>query len=297
LSQPLSLLGPIRLDSVTLGANSAIYSASSSARVDFTTRLTVSATVIITAPVNFYVTTPNPSQFTLTFNPPIVPAVLTLTPTLSNPLNLPVPTQFIFSVVKLATVRFFANSTLAFNGVQVTGAGTVRFSGPSTYTLSGTSGTLLVQPGATFWADGASITATNATFAPPASSSSAPSNLEVTVNSYAPPIISATYAVYGGAAIVYLSNYAPTSPQNVTFVNGTTSASGNFLNPVTGSTGFTYSGYRSGTNFAVTITPTPPPTPAPTQSDGPSPFSSASSKQISLFLVFVGFVFAISSLF
>jgi hypothetical protein len=281
LIQPINVQGPIQLPGISLGANSAI---SGTARVDFTDSITVSSTVVVNAPSNLYVTT-NTSTSTFSISLTTSNAVFTLSPTLTNPLGYPAP-NFVFSTVSNSVIRFNPTS-LTFNNIMVSGTGTLRFSGGSVVVQN----TLQVNPGSIFWLDQSSLSALNATFVPPAASNLTASYFQVTVNNGNPPNINTTYAVYGGGAIISVSNGAITSQTTATIINSFV-ASGNILSPYSGSPGYSYSLSRTGTgSIQVTITPNAAPTLYPTQSNGPAPPVNVASPQLfSFFVLFVSFL-------
>lgn len=292
LSQPVNLLAPVRFDNLNLGPNSALYSTNSQGRADLADSLSASSTVLISVQTNLFVTS-NATGTVYTVTLTSDRSTLSLTPTLNSPFGYPAP-NFVFSVsFQNSVIRFTANPSLTFNNVQVSGSGATRFSQGTVTVLQ----TLQVNSGATFWQDLSTITANNFTVVPAPSSTGNPGYYQLSVASNTPPTVTTQYAVYGGAAVVYLSNFNPT--QSITFTAITTNlaAFGNVLNPITGTPGFSYSNARNGNSLTITITPNAAPTVLPTQSNGPAPpVSSAPSQIFSFVVLFVSFILVFISL-
>jgi hypothetical protein len=293
LTQPILLTGPTRLESITLGGQSSVTS-QNGGRADFTNALTITSAVTITTPYNFYVTSNN-SQFLLTVNPG-TPNVFTFSPPpIPSPYGFPLPPSYVFNVGSGSTIKFIANPTYTFYNAIITGSGTVRFSGGNSISVQST---LLVNPGATLWADLVPITAYNLTLAPAQSSTTSPSYLKFSLANNNPTPIKPTYSIYGGGAIIYLSNYIPPQLSGITIVMPSGGASGNVLSPVGGSPGYTYALSRSGFNLQLSVTPNTRPTNAPTQSNGPSPPVNGVPKAqiLSFALLFLSTLFYLISL-
>jgi hypothetical protein len=189
-------------------------------------------------------------------------------------------------------VRLLASSTLNFANIYVSGSGTLRLGQAATNGNVNVQGTLLVNAPSTLWVDLVSINANNFTTVPAPSSTTNSSYLKFSVNG-SQPYITSTYAIYGGGAIIYLSNYNPTSQTTPFTIVNAGLAAGNVLSPVGGSPGYTYALSRSNQNLVLTITPNSRPTNAPTQSNGPSPPVNGVSKTqvFSFTLLFISVFF------
>jgi len=247
----------------------------------------------------FFVTS-NSTYFALTISQPN--SVFSFAPAVYNPYGFGSP-SYIFAIASGSTVKFAANPSYSFNNVivnpfGVTG-GTVRFTGGTSNTIS-VAGTLLVNSGATAWVDLVTLNAFNLTVASAPTSSSAPGYYKYSIASGSQSsLVTAMYSIYGGGAIIYLSNYNPTSPTSAITIISSQVATGNVLAPVGGSAGYSYSLSRSGASLAVTITPNPTPIPFPTQSNGPAPpvnFATSSS-HFSLVILSISLCFALFALF
>jgi len=288
LSQPVLVLSPTIFQSISIG-NKGSITTSGSGRADFADGLALTTNIAIPASYNFFVTNPA-NVFALTVGGSGAPAVFSFAPAQYNPYNFPGNPSYTFSADSVSTIKF-STAGYTFNNINVAGSGTLRISAAITV-----SGTINVTPTTTFWVDQATVTANNITIYPAASSTTQPGYLKVSIPSQiSSAYITATYASYGGGAVVYLANnYNPSGSVTIPFVSVSGVASGNILSPIGGSPGFTYSDFRSGNNLMVTITQTATVIPFPTQSNGPAPpVNHASSSQIISFVIlFISLCFA-----
>lgn len=294
ITQPINLLAPIQINNANFGGSSQAYSTNGQGRLDIGNAVTVSSTVMISVQTNLFLTTNTTNPFTVD----ITSASTTFTLnnlTLNSPFGFPAP-RITFTAATNSIIRFATSGTLNMGNVIVNGPGTTSFR-TGTFNVIGT---LLVNPTATFWQDLATVTTTNVTFAPAASSTGMPSIYQVTFTNGSPAPLTTTFAVYGGSGQALLSNFAPTAQTTAPVIIANGAAFGNVLSPVTGTPGYSYSSARSGTGnngLSFVITPNQQPTNAPTQSNGPAPpVSAASSQFFSYVALFISFAVVFISL-